>query len=327
MESLSAETRGEIYEKLWIRMPKLNANPVSNFRIDEFIGLIKRYPIIYNRLDKHNKQEYGDTWEQLEAILNTPKKFLMMKWKGLRDNFRVELKKEYYSTPENRYISKWVHYKKLSFLKDQVLATLDQKYDSDSQDQELNQIMQFVQSASQEEIPGPLSVTRANEHSYAHNDSEQLKIKQERDEMEDGAQDTADEADSFSFNHFQDPANFCTTPKTTPLPEITITPKIVSSPEITITPKMIPSPTFQHQPINLQRKRRSEGSQESLAIQSKVARNHSDTVPQDDDYHFLMSIHPYLKQLPLPVKLKVRLQMQQVLFNELMKQPIADEED
>ncbi|XP_055533751.1 uncharacterized protein LOC129723510 [Wyeomyia smithii] len=314
MESLSAETRGEIYEKLWIRMPKLNANPVSHFRIDDFIGLIKRYPIIYNRLDKHNKQEYADTWDQLEAILKTPKKFLMMKWKGLRDNFRVELKKEYYSTPENRYVSKWVHYKKLSFLKDQVLPTLDQKFDSDSHD-ELHQIMQFVQNATQEDSHVPLGEPGVSEHSYANHENGQIKIKKEQDEMDDRTQNTPDEAD-FSFNHFQETENFCSTPKTHPLPEITITPKIA------------PSPIVQNQPINLRRKRRSEGSQESLVLPPKVQTNRLEMVPpQDDDYHFLMSIHPYLKQLPLAVKLKVRLQMQQVLFNELMKQPIADEED
>lgn len=73
MDSISAETRSEIYEKLWTRMPRgaLNPGPVANFRLDDFIALIKRYPVIYNRLDKHNKQEYADTWDQLEAILKT----------------------------------------------------------------------------------------------------------------------------------------------------------------------------------------------------------------------------------------------------------------
>lgn len=72
MDTLSAETRNEIYEKLWTRMPRLNPGPMTSFRIDDFINLIKGLPIIYNRLDKHNKQEYADTWDQLEAILKTP---------------------------------------------------------------------------------------------------------------------------------------------------------------------------------------------------------------------------------------------------------------
>ncbi|XP_062559036.1 uncharacterized protein LOC134223830 [Armigeres subalbatus] len=307
MESLSAETRSEIYEKLWTRMPRLNPGPMSSFRIDDFINLIKGLPIIYNRLDKHNKQEYVDTWDQLEAILKTPRKFLMMKWKGLRDNFRVELKKEYFSPPENRYISKWVHYKKLSFLREQVLATLDQKLESDSHD-ELNQIMQFVQNATHD-VP-PTAESRSNEHSYANGEidpREFKKIKEERVDSRDG--ETSDDGE-FYFSHFQEPDH--DTRRQNHLPEITITPKLTPTP-----------------PMNLQqRKRLSESSTESPAPPAKVPAKSSVGIPHDDDYHFLMSIHPYLKQLPLPVKLKVRLQMQQVLFNELMRQPpIVDEED
>lgn len=293
MDSISAETRSEIYEKLWTRMPRgaLNPGPVANFRLDDFIALIKRYPVIYNRLDKHNKQEYADTWDQLEAILKTNKKFLMMKWKGLRDNFRVELKKEFYSPPEARYVSKWVHYRKLAFLREQVLPTLDQKGDGESAQDELHQIMQFVQN---QEEPSP------QEHSHANSE-----VKQERDESNgDSNGQPASETD-FNFNHFQEP-------DTMHLPEITITPKHPLD--------------HQQQPINLESRNRRR-SQNAPSTSSSTVAAAGGAPAQDDDYHFLMSIHPYLRQLPLPVKLKVRLQMQQVLFNELMRQPIADEED
>ncbi|KAL9703584.1 hypothetical protein quinque_007102 [Culex quinquefasciatus] len=293
MDSISAETRSEIYEKLWTRMPRgaLNPGPVANFRLDDFIALIKRYPVIYNRLDKHNKQEYADTWDQLEAILKTNKKFLMMKWKGLRDNFRVELKKEFYSPPEARYVSKWVHYRKLAFLREQVLPTLDQKGDGESAQDELHQIMQFVQN---QEEPSP------QEHSHANSE-----VKQERDESNgDSNGQSASETD-FNFNHFQEP-------DTMHLPEITITPKHPLD--------------HQQQPINLESRKRRR-SQNAPSTSSSTVAAAGGAPAQDDDYHFLMSIHPYLRQLPLPVKLKVRLQMQQVLFNELMRQPIADEED
>ncbi|XP_039436439.1 uncharacterized protein LOC120418197 isoform X2 [Culex pipiens pallens] len=293
MDSISAETRSEIYEKLWTRMPRgaLNPGPVANFRLDDFIALIKRYPVIYNRLDKHNKQEYADTWDQLEAILKTNKKFLMMKWKGLRDNFRVELKKEFYSPPEARYVSKWVHYRKLAFLREQVLPTLDQKGDGESAQDELHQIMQFVQN---QEEPSP------QEHSHANSE-----VKQERDESNgDSNGQPASETD-FNFNHFQEP-------DTMHLPEITITPKHPLD--------------HQQQPINLESRKRRR-SQNAPSTSSSTVAAAGGAPAQDDDYHFLMSIHPYLRQLPLPVKLKVRLQMQQVLFNELMRQPIADEED
>lgn len=232
----------------------------------------------------------------------------MMKWKGLRDNFRVELKKEYFSPPDNRYISKWVHYKKLSFLRDQVLATLDQKLESDSHD-ELNQIMQFVQSATHE-VPPTTAQSRANEHSYANSDIDPREFKKVKEEREESRDADASDDGEFYFSHFQEPDH---EPR-----------RQNNLPEITITSKQIPTP-----PINLQqRKRPSVSSQESPVPPAKVPSKSPVGIPHDDDYHFLMSIHPYLKQLPLPVKLKVRLQMQQVLFNELMKQPpIVDEED
>lgn len=307
MESLSAEVRGEIYEKLWTRMPRLAPGPMSSFRIDDFITLIRQYPIIYNRLDKHNKQEYADTWDKLEAILKTPKKFLMMKWKGLRDNFRVELKKEYYSAPENPYISKWVHYKKLAFLKEQVLLTLDLKQDSDGQE-EINHILQLVQSANQDAAAHGL---RDSEHSYANSEADQRESVKVKEELEDAASDDGE----YSFHHFQEPdrASPPDSIKPNQLPEITITRKVSQSPEIS------------QLPISFARKRHSQSPRQS-PVPEKRPRQPAE-IPQDDDYHFLMSIHPYLKQLPLPAKLKVRLQMQQVLFNELMKQPIADEED
>lgn len=220
-----------------------------------------------------------------------PEKFLMMKWKGLRDNFRVELKKEFYSPPEARYVSKWVHYRKLAFLREQVLPTLDQKGDGESAQDELHQIMQFVQN---QEEPSP------QEHSHAYSE-----VKQERDESNgDSNGQPASETD-FNFNHFQEP-------DTMHLPEITITPKHPLD--------------HQQQPINLESRKRRR-SQNAPSTSSSTVAAAGGAPAQDDDYHFLMSIHPYLRQLPLPVKLKVRLQMQQVLFNELMRQPIADEED
>lgn len=40
-------------------------------------------------------------------------------------------------------------------------------------------------------------------------------------------------------------------------------------------------------------------------------------VPKDDDYHFLISMHPYMNQLKSDQKLKVRMKMQKLIFREL----------
>jgi BESS motif len=43
----------------------------------------------------------------------------------------------------------------------------------------------------------------------------------------------------------------------------------------------------------------------------------------DDDYHFLMSLHPYMVDLNASQKLRVRMKIQKVIFKELYK----DEDD
>jgi BESS motif len=44
---------------------------------------------------------------------------------------------------------------------------------------------------------------------------------------------------------------------------------------------------------------------------------------KDDDYHFLMSLHPYMVDLSAPQKLRVRMKIQKLIFKELFK----DEDD
>ena len=45
----------------------------------------------------------------------------------------------------------------------------------------------------------------------------------------------------------------------------------------------------------------------------------------DDDYHFLMSLQPYLLQFSGPQKLRVRMRIQKLIFKELYKDDIDDE--
>jgi hypothetical protein len=44
----------------------------------------------------------------------------------------------------------------------------------------------------------------------------------------------------------------------------------------------------------------------------------------DDDYHFLMSLQPYLTQFTGPQKLKIRMRIQKLIFKELYKDDIDD---
>lgn len=44
----------------------------------------------------------------------------------------------------------------------------------------------------------------------------------------------------------------------------------------------------------------------------------------DDDYHFLMSLQPYLTQISAPQKLRLRMRIQKLIFKELYKDEIDD---
>lgn len=48
------------------------------------------------------------------------------------------------------------------------------------------------------------------------------------------------------------------------------------------------------------------------------------TSSNDDDYHFLMSLQPYLTQFTGPQKLRIRMRIQKLIFKELYKDELDD---
>jgi len=47
-------------------------------------------------------------------------------------------------------------------------------------------------------------------------------------------------------------------------------------------------------------------------------------VPEDDDYHYLLSLHPYMKQLTAAQKLRIRTKIQKLIFKELYKEDLEE---
>lgn len=47
-------------------------------------------------------------------------------------------------------------------------------------------------------------------------------------------------------------------------------------------------------------------------------------VPDDDDYHYLLSLHPYMKQLTAAQKLRIRTKIQKLIFKELYKEDLEE---
>lgn len=66
-----------------------------------------------------------------------------------------------------------------------------------------------------------------------------------------------------------------------------------------------------------------EGTSNGIKNPNKRKRENS-FEQQDDDYHFLMSMHPYMTQLGASQKLKIRMKIQKLVFRELYKDDEID---
>ncbi|KAM8709394.1 hypothetical protein ACLKA7_016234 [Drosophila subpalustris] len=107
--------------------------------VEQFIHDIEERPAIWNRNFHCNKAFLEQMWDELSGTHKLPKIVLKAKWKGLRDNFRVEYKRipraengDFLVDPAT-FESKWLHYYALLFLTDHMRHRLpkneqDQSY-------------------------------------------------------------------------------------------------------------------------------------------------------------------------------------------------------
>lgn len=69
----------------------------------------------------------------------------------------------------------------------------------------------------------------------------------------------------------------------------------------------------------------ANGESTSNGIKNSLKRKRENSFDQqDDDYHFLMSMHPYMTQLGASQKLKIRMKIQKLVFRELYKDDEID---
>ncbi|XP_067645966.1 uncharacterized protein Ctps isoform X2 [Eurosta solidaginis] len=94
--------------------------------VEQFIRDVQERPAIWNRNFHCNKAFLEQMWDELSTAHKLPKVVLKAKWKGLRDNFRVEYKRiprseqgDFLVEPAT-FESKWIHYYALLFLTDHM---------------------------------------------------------------------------------------------------------------------------------------------------------------------------------------------------------------
>ncbi|KYN30325.1 PREDICTED: uncharacterized protein LOC108770802 isoform X1 [Trachymyrmex cornetzi] len=92
---------------------------------NRLIAEVYKRPALWNQrhISYHNREVTNRVWMEIAAIFNLPKPMLKAKWKGLRDTFRAELKKDqvYRKSKFHRNRPVWIHFKSLQFLKEQML--------------------------------------------------------------------------------------------------------------------------------------------------------------------------------------------------------------
>ncbi|XP_043269963.1 uncharacterized protein [Venturia canescens] len=89
------------------------------------IAEVYKRPALWNQRHTlyHNRDVTNRVWMEIATLFKLPKQILKSKWKGLRDTFRAEIKKEqaYKKTKLGQNRPVWKHFKTLQFLKEQML--------------------------------------------------------------------------------------------------------------------------------------------------------------------------------------------------------------
>ncbi|XP_075163331.1 transcription factor Adf-1-like [Haematobia irritans] len=98
--------------------------------MEAFITEVFTRPVIWDKCNKSYPNRVGveNNWKNIQGVMKKPRDQLKKKWKGLRDQFRNEFKKNPAARSGDLGISEkeynnyvvWPHYKSLLFLKDQI---------------------------------------------------------------------------------------------------------------------------------------------------------------------------------------------------------------
>ena len=206
------------------------------------------------------------------------------KWKGLRDNFRVEFKKVPRNEitgellqPADDFESKWAHYKSLTFLVEHMRARGPKQYFYSNDVPSFETILEQHRNATAAVAAAQAAAAVAVQSTAAaSNDSDPPTVTAEATLNVDG---------------------------------------------VTVNLGTLSAPTTYHgghHGVNGIKRCRSEADEDSSDPENPLKN-------LDDDYHFLLSLHPYLTQLNASQKLKVRMKIQKLIFKELYKEEDIDD--
>ncbi|KAG4066244.1 hypothetical protein HA402_000468 [Bradysia odoriphaga] len=265
----------------------------ANLDIERFIQDIQDRPCIWDRNYHCNKGFMEQTWTDLSKMHKLPMVTLKAKWKGLRDNFRVEFKRiprdehdEMLIEP-HEYQSKWVHYKSLLFLSEHMRSRAPKNESFEPHDPFSYEVH-------------PQTSSEFDENCYRSDGLSDGLIQIPDDDDDDGQMDNS----SHSFNGLNMGVL-----------------KIPNGAAAAVAEPVL----------------NCESSRKRIRLENDISRNgyntggasnHQGSINADgsldrnldDDYHFLLSLHPYMTELSASQKLRVRMKIQKLVFKELYKE-------
>lgn len=327
----------------------------ANLDVDKLIADISTRPQIYDKNfnGRQNKGLLEETWDELALIHQAPKKIIKAKWKGLRDNFRIQWKMIprdendcLLISPEEFTGTKWQYYRPLLFLADNMGKSRNSYNHYDDNSYEL--LQQFEPAI---EIPSDDEIELKN-HDMDSKSGLSPKLHQRLTKVKNEASPTENSSPSSSPPPHSKSNSSRLPPKLRAIPHMNLMEvqallarsTVGQVGQTTISPAPMPPQSNNNHPSlnNHQPSSNAPSSSTQPAKRRKTddgvtttgTGNSSDEfqfptasspVPNnDDDYHFLMSLQPYLNQFNGPQKLKIRMRIQKMIFKELYQEDFDD---
>ncbi|XP_031782320.1 uncharacterized protein LOC100679762 [Nasonia vitripennis] len=262
---------------------------------NRLIAEVHKRPALWNQrhISYHNREVTNRVWMEIASIFKLPKPVLKAKWKGLRDTFRAELKKEqvYRKSKYQRNRPLWIHFESLQFLKEQMLprppiwdrSSRSNNYENDYDGSHCHQNgMNGDDNDYERDHDDSLtehllqsSLARSKEHSNQEND-----VKAEPDENVD--------------YHTGSPLNRIDDSET-----------MLQS----LSPEQVLLGASVRDGVN--------GGGDSDSSIGMVMDPHGHNC--DDNYYFLMSLLPHMKQLSPERRMFLRMKIQELVYEEVYK--------
>ncbi|XP_055384119.1 uncharacterized protein LOC129613857 [Condylostylus longicornis] len=294
--------------------------------IEQFIKDIEARPAIWNRNYHCNKYFLEETWQELSKIHKLPAKLLKAKWKGLRDNFRVEFKR----IPRNSdgqlafqpecHQAKWNHFLALQFL--------------------VNHMRQRGVNYGGASQPCDDALNGYNEECVVEPDIHDVIVSN----FAEGSDDNPDDSETHSVSYKRKQQELSN--------------ELKEGGNISVNNNLLSCAAFATESSNTFKKSKQiEKIDETLDLsRNKIPQNCNTSVKDilltsisrdfnlpldhnngnlhtpvedinsgvnvarhDDDHFYLMSLHPFMKLLTPPKKLKIRTKIQKLILKELYK--------